>query len=45
MIDRLFVKLYEDNASGRINDETFNKIAVQYTERQNTLNSESNIGT
>lgn len=40
VIDRLFVKLYEDNASGRINDETFNKIAIQYTEEQNTLNSE-----
>ncbi|WP_429862073.1 recombinase family protein [Enterococcus faecalis] len=40
IIDRLFVKLYEDNASGRINDETFNKIAIQYTEGQNTLKDE-----
>lgn len=40
VIDRLFVKLYEDNIGGRINDETFNKIAVQYTEEQKTLNSE-----
>ena len=40
VIDRLFVKLYEDNASGRINDETFNKIAVQYTKEQKTLNTE-----
>lgn len=40
VIDRLFVKLYEDNASGRINDETFNKIAIQYTEGQNTLKDE-----
>lgn len=40
VIDRLFVKLYEDNIGGRINDETFNKIAMQYTEEQKTLNSE-----
>ncbi|MDO5041829.1 MAG: DUF4368 domain-containing protein [Peptoniphilus sp.] len=32
--------MYEDNANGRINDETFNKIAVQYTEEQKALNSE-----
>ena len=34
------LKLYEDNANSRINDETFNKIAVQYTEEQKALNSE-----
>lgn len=36
----MFVKFYEDNASGRINDETFNKITIQYTEEQKTLKDE-----
>ncbi|TRW23154.1 DUF4368 domain-containing protein [Criibacterium bergeronii] len=39
-IDKLFVKLYEDNISGRINDETFNKIAMQYTDEQSNLKVE-----
>ena len=36
-LDRLFNRMYEDNVSGRIDDERFNRMTSQYTEEQQEL--------
>ena len=39
-LDRLFVRLYEDNVSGRISDERFSMMSRGYEEEQATLKAE-----
>ena len=36
-IDKLFNRIYEDNANGKIDDERFGKMSRQYTEEQKTI--------
>jgi hypothetical protein len=36
-LDRLFNRMYEDNVSGKIDDERFNRMTSQYTEEQQEL--------
>ena len=36
-LDRLFNRMYEDNISGKIDDERFSRMSRSYTEEQNDL--------
>ena len=36
-LDRLFNRMYEDNISGKIDDERFSRMSKSYTEEQNDL--------
>lgn len=39
-LKRLFVKIYEDNASGRLNDERFDMLSLSYEAEQKQLEAE-----
>ena len=39
-LDRLFIRIYEDNAAGRLDDERFAMMSKNYTEEQKTLKAE-----
>ena len=36
-LDRLFTRLYEDNVSGKVTDERFEKMSKAYEDEQRTL--------
>jgi DNA-binding transcriptional regulator YbjK len=40
-IDRLFNRMYEDNESGKIDDDRFARMSRQYTDEQNELTEKS----
>ena len=40
-LDRIIQKLYEDNVSGRITDERYDKMAQSYESEQSTLTKSS----
>lgn len=39
-LKRLFIKIYEDNASGRLNDERFDMLSQSYEAEQKQLEAE-----
>ena len=39
-LDRLFIRIYEDNVAGRLDDERFAMMSKNYTEEQKTLKAE-----
>ncbi len=39
-LDRLFIRIYEDNAAGRLDDERFAMMSKNYTEEQKDLKAE-----
>ena len=39
-LDRLFIKIYEDNAKGALSDEKFEMMSLRYEEEQSQLKSE-----
>ena len=39
-LDRLFIRIYEDNVAGRITDEKFSMMSKNYTEEQKDLKAE-----
>jgi site-specific DNA recombinase len=39
-IDRLFIRIYEDNVAGRINDEKFSMMSANYEKEQKQLKEE-----
>ena len=39
-LDRLFIRIYEDNVAGRLDDERFAMMSRNYTEEQKTLKAE-----
>ena len=39
-IDRLFIRIYEDNVAGRLDDERFAMMSKNYTEEQKDLKAE-----
>ena len=39
-LDRLFIRIYEDNAAGRLDDERFAMMSRNYTEEQKDLKAE-----
>ena len=42
-LDRLFIRLYEDNAAGRISDERFTMMSRTYEDEQQTLKEDADI--
>ena len=40
-IDRLFVRIYEDNVSGKLSDERFEQMSKSYDEEQKKLREET----
>lgn len=41
-IDRLFERIYEDNATGKISDERFRKLSLKYEEEQKSIEEKVN---
>ena len=41
-LDRLFVRIYEDNVSGKLDDEKFAMMSQNYTQEQKDLKTEVN---
>lgn len=41
-IDRLFERIYEDNATGKISDERFGKLSLKYEEEQKSIEEKVN---
>ena len=39
-LDRLFVRIYEDNVAGKLDDERFAMMSKSYTEEQKNLKAE-----
>ena len=39
-LDRLFIRIYEDNVAGRLDDERFAMMSKNYTEEQKDLKAE-----
>ena len=42
-LDRLFIRLYEDNVSGKINDERFAMMSQTYENEQSELKAEAEV--
>ncbi|MBR0179369.1 MAG: DUF4368 domain-containing protein, partial [Firmicutes bacterium] len=42
-LDRLFIRLYEDNVSGKVNDERFSSMSRAYEDEQQDLKAEADL--
>ena len=42
-LDRMFIRLYEDNVSGKVNDERFSSMSKAYEDEQKDLKSEADL--